>query len=118
MKKRKISLIVVAIAILTMGIGGCSKEKTVIVDTNVQDSKNTGVNISEETINLKMDDNLLYTPKYFDGDKIYGTFGPYAGRIIKNGTEEYPISGLFKKNLYTLENDGSIKETDREPSIL
>ncbi|MBU3133381.1 hypothetical protein KPL40_13060 [Clostridium gasigenes] len=115
MKKRKISLIVVAIAILTMGIGGCSKEKTVIVGTNVQDSKNEGVNISEETINLKMDDNLLYTPKYFDGDKIYGTFGPNAGRVIKDGTQEYPIAGLFKKNLYTVESDGTIKATDREP---
>ncbi len=81
MKKRKIGLIVVAIAILTMGIGGCSKEKTVIVDTNVQDSKNTGVNISEETINLKTDDNTDYLPRYFDGDKIYGTVGLSAGEL-------------------------------------
>ena len=115
MKKRKISLIIVAIVILTMGIGGCSKEKTVIVDTNVQDSKNTGVNISEETINLKMDDNTDYIPRYFDGDKIYGTVRLSAGGIIKNGTEEYPILGIMKKNLYTLESDGSIKVTDREP---
>ncbi|MBB6714111.1 hypothetical protein [Clostridium gasigenes] len=117
MKKRKISLIVVAIAILTMGIGGCSKEKTVIVGTNVQDNKNTGVNISEETINLKADDNTDYVPRYFDGDKIYGTVMSSAGRIVKDGTEEYPILGIMKKNLYTLESDGSIKVTDREPAF-
>ncbi|MGL5086672.1 MAG: hypothetical protein ACRC68_13285 [Clostridium sp.] len=115
MKKRKLGLIIVATVILTTSIVGCSKEKNVTVGTNVQDSKNTGVNISEEIINLQIDNNLLYTPKYFEGDKIYGTFGLTAGRIIKEGTQEYPIAGLYKKNLYTLESDGSIKETDKEP---
>ncbi|MBU3138134.1 hypothetical protein KPL39_18040 [Clostridium gasigenes] len=115
MKKRKIGLIVVAIAILTMGIGGCSKEKIVIVDTNVQDSKNIGVNISEETINLKTDDNTDYLPRYFDGDKICGTVRLSSGGIIENGTEEYPILGIMKKDMYTLESDASIKVTDREP---
>lgn len=115
MKKRKISLIIVATVILTMVIGGCSKEKVVTVNKNVKESKNTGANISEETINLQIGDNLLYTPRYFDGDKIYGIFGLTAGRIIKEGSPEYPIAGLYKKKLYALESDGSVKETDKEP---
>ena len=116
MKHKKIVFILSSIMTLTLVLSGCSKEKSIVIDTAVQNNENKAIEFNEETINLDLGENKVFRPKYFEGDKVYGVVGRMGGNPEQiNGTEEYPILGFFKENFYTLEKDGVLKETDSKP---
>lgn len=117
MKRNKLTILMSCMLATSIILGGCSKEKTIIMDTEVQYDKNASINVTEETINVKVDDDQLYLPMYFQDNKIYGTFGLSGGGITPEGTEEYPELGLFKKNLYELKKDGELVSTDIQPMM-
>ena len=114
MKSRKIVLIISSIMILSLVLSGCSKEKSIVIDTEVQNNENKAIEFKEETIYPGIGENEQFIPKYFNGDKVYGV----VGRIgAKPENEQYPISGFYKENFYTLEKDGVLKETDSKPIV-
>ncbi|MGG7076509.1 hypothetical protein [Clostridium sardiniense] len=113
MKKRKIVFLMSCVMGVSIIFSGCSKEKTIVLDQNVQEIKEIGVNIKEKIINLDVDVNQLFTPIYLEGDKIYGTFGLNQGTYGGEGTKEYPVYDIFKKNLYTLDSKGNLEESNR-----
>lgn len=115
MKKRKLVFLVSCVMGVSIIFSGCSKEKTIVLDQNVQENKESGVNINENIINLSVGNNKLFMPMYFEGDKIYGTLGRDQGEFGAEGTKEYPVYDIFKKNLYTLDSKGNIEESNRVP---
>lgn len=115
MKKRKIVFLMSCVMGVSIIFSGCSKEKTIVLDQNVQENKESGVNINENIINLSVGNNKLFIPMYFEGDKIYGTLGRGQGEFGAEGTKEYPVYDIFKKNLYTLDSKGNIEESNRVP---
>lgn len=113
MKKRKLVFLMSCVMGVSIIFSGCSKEKTIVLDQNVQESKESGVNINENIINLSVGNNKLFMPMYFEGDKIYGTLGRDQGEFRVEGTKEYPVYDIFKKNLYSLDSKGSFEESNR-----
>lgn len=116
MKRNKLVILMSCMLATSIILGGCSKEKTIVIDTEVQYDKNVGVNVTEETINVKVDDDQMYIPKFFKDDKIYGTFGLSGGNFLKEGTVEYPVMGVFKENLYMLNNEGELSPSNIQPA--
>lgn len=113
MKKRKLVFLMSFVMGVSIIFSGCSKEKTIVLDQNVQESKAIGVNINEKIINLDVEVNQLFMPMYFEGDKIYGTLGRSQGEFGAEGTKEYPVYDIFKKNLYSLDSKGNFEESNR-----
>jgi len=114
MKSKKIVVIISSIMVLSLVLSGCSKEKSIVINTAVQNNENKAIEFKEETIYPQLGENEQFIPKYFNGDKVYGV----VGRIgAKPETEQYPIFGFYKENFYTLEKDGVLKETDSKPVV-
>lgn len=112
MQRKRIISLISCILSVSFIITGCSKEKTIVIDTNIEEESSSSMDITETTINLDMEE--LYFPLYFDGDEIYGTLGLSGGG--GEPTDEYPIYGLFKNNLYNLDIDGNLKESNKAPA--
>lgn len=115
MKKRKIVFLMSCVMGVSIIFSGCSKEKTIVLDQKVQESKEIGDSINEKIINLDVEVNQLFIPLYLEGDKIYGTFGLSQGTFGGEGTKEYPVYGIFKKNLYALDTKGNLEESNKVP---
>ncbi|MBM7834819.1 hypothetical protein [Clostridium sardiniense] len=115
MKKRKIVFLMSCVMGVSIIFSGCSKEKTIVLDQKVQESKEIGESINEKIINLDVQVKQLFIPLYLEGDKIYGTFGLSQGTFGGEGTKEYPVYGIFKKNLYALDTKGNLEESNKVP---
>lgn len=115
MKKRKIVFLMSCVMGVSIIFSGCSKEKTIVLDQKVQESKEIGESINEKIINLDVQVKQLFIPLYLEGDKIYGTFGLSQGTFGGEGTKEYPVYGIFKKNLYALDSKGNLEESNKVP---
>ena len=112
MKHKKIVFIISSIMVLSLVLSGCSKEKSIVIDTAVQNNENKSIEFKEETIYPELGENEQFIPKYFNGDKVYGVVGRKGAK-----PEEDLIFGLYKENFYTLEKDGILKETDSKPVV-
>lgn len=115
MKKRKIVFLMSCVMGVNIIFSGCSKEKIIVLDQNVQESKEVGVNIKEKIINLDLEVNQLFTPIYLEEERVYGIFGLDNYSSGGEETKEYPVYGVFKKNLYTLDSKGNLEESNRVP---
>ncbi len=115
MKKRKIVFLMSCVIGASIIFSGCSKEKTIVLNKNVQESKDSGASINEKIINLDLEVNQLFTPIYLEGEKVHGTFGLDYHSSGGEEKKEYPIYGVFKKNLYTLDSKGNLEESNRVP---
>lgn len=116
MIKKRYALIMAIMVATSITIVGCTKEKEKVLNINVQSNKTFSDEMVVKDINIKLKEREIFTPKYVEDGKVYGIVHLPSTDFFQLGeknTDEYSVNGIFKKYLYTVEENGELKETDR-----
>lgn len=88
------------------------KSKEIVFEENVMDSSNTSVKITQEEINFSEPDGTEFQFQFYKDGKIYGSLASTERSMTELvGTQEFPIYGLMKENLYVLEENLQVNDT-------
>lgn len=120
-KKRIVGMVLISSMIFNIGcknnINSIKKKevksKEIVFEENVLESSNSEVKITQEEINFNVPEEDTEFIFYFYKDgKVYGALNNILENQIKlEGTEEFPVYGVAKENLYEAGDDLIVKDT-------
>ena len=109
------SLLLIGVSISIVGCGFVipKRESKIVLEEDVRDqlSKTKQSSVEVQVLDLKLKEKEFFKPSFYHQGQIYGEVGKGFGIIESDEpTEEYPLKGIMKEYLYTLdEQDVPIK---------
>lgn len=91
------------------------KSKEIVFEENVMNDLNSSVKITQEEINFVSPDNTYFNFRFYNNDKLYGeivSVDEYG--FPSQNTESIPYYKISNNKLYEVNDDFTLKETNKE----
>lgn len=88
---------------------GCNVNKEITFEENVSEEESKEVKVSQSFVDIKVNDNEIFTPLFYNNDDILGVMTNKEGLSVING---YPIEGEANDKMYSLSSENILTETN------
>lgn len=115
-KKRVLmGVILLGLSLTLTGCGGngTTKVDKIVVEQDVTKGLDNVPRVVVEEVKLNLKEGEFFDGRFYHDGKLYGNVSKGYG-AAQESTEEYPIYGLKKENLYTLDGNNNLGKTEKK----